>query len=117
MSKTQHLMWLRLFYSHHVLYIDENNIFEMNKQARFLRRISYWEFICKGPYTVVDHGPAPSLATVKSRLRKCKYQKYNLISFNCEHFVNYVMTGRVYSTQVQAVFSLCAATLLGELLS
>ncbi|WP_442846260.1 lecithin retinol acyltransferase family protein [Leeuwenhoekiella sp. H156] len=44
-------------------------------------------------------------------------QKYNLISFNCEHFANWVQFGKIESAQITTGFVILASALFLKLIS
>lgn len=45
---------------------------------------------------------------VKRALKKLR-EPYDLIKFNCEHYAEYVQTGKTFSSQVENVFKVVAA--------
>lgn len=56
---------------------------------------------CAGrPITQIPYGHSHSGAELVARARSKKGLRYNVMVNNCEHFVNWVLTGKGHSTQL-----------------
>src|SRR5262245_26765091 len=88
-----------------------------NQKGRGVEFVSLEEFAAGRAVKVISRvtgGPQVRREMV-TRARSLAGCAYDLVTFNCEHYANYVQTGVASSPQVQAGFAV-AAVLLGLVL-
>lgn len=112
-----HLVSSRGIYTHHGLYVGK---------SRVIHYSGFCDGLCSGPVAEVsfeefcsgqkcwrlyhqDAKYVPSEVITRARSRMSE-QDYSLSSNNCEHFVNWCITGRHDSTQVDKVVKLVTPT-------
>jgi hypothetical protein len=114
----QHLRVRRKGYYHHGLSMGNGRVIDFNNNFRNtsdgqIRITSLEEFLQGGDLEIIvhDHPKYPGYAAVQRGLERLGGSGYNLVFKNCEHFVNWCITGKAESSQVHAYSTL--AGLLG----
>lgn len=99
--KGDHLISPRLGYTHHGIYITEGYVVENSQKGTNL--VSLEEFSQgKGVYILSRPDRVFSREeTVQKALLHVGEHKYNVITYNCEHFVNLCIIGKAKSKQVK----------------
>lgn len=102
-----HLIVERTMYTHHGLYAGNGKVIE-NLLTHGIVYVSLEDFSAGAPINIRKH-PCPrfngieALHRAQSRLGE---HNYNLVTFNCEHFVNWCIEGVEVSRQVDNTLAL-----------
>jgi hypothetical protein len=91
------------FLDHYIVYLG-NNIFIGNlkdgvkivPQFELLELLQEYEPVKIRPFEGTDFERLHAIKRAKSKLN----ERYSLLTFNCEHFANWVQIGKINSTQV-----------------
>ncbi|MDO5351781.1 MAG: lecithin retinol acyltransferase family protein [Succinatimonas sp.] len=96
-----HLKSPRFGYTHHAIYIGDGYVVENTREGTNL--VSLEEFSKGHIIEVVVHKDRAfdRQESCKRALQCVGEDKYNLINYNCEHFVNWCINGKYQSTQVK----------------
>lgn len=102
-----HLVTVRSHYNHHGIYAGNNNVIHYSGKsigidAGPVEMVSLDEFCGGEQYAIVVHKKPKfksndALRRAKSRIGE---ECYSLFNNNCEHFCNWCIEGRSYSSQV-----------------
>ncbi len=105
-----HLVTKRLGYTHHGIYLGRNKVIHYSGLANGLRagpvEITSLDNFSQGKHTYVqshDKRVFCHKQTVKRARSRLTEDKYNLLTNNCEHFINWCIYGKVRSEQVSNV--------------
>jgi len=103
----------RGLYQHYGIYNNDKSVIhfspdqgkEISPENAYIRETSLAEFLKDGDLEI-DHSvrpvfPAEEIARRALRLVGTNLKKYNLLSFNCEHFAFWCATGKLKSKQVE----------------
>ena len=94
-----HIKTNRLFYTHHGIYISDNEVIEYSSSC--IRVTTLVKFRNGGNLEVVRYKKAlPNRRTIQIARNFLNTANYNLILRNCEHFATFCKTGKWYSDQV-----------------
>lgn len=122
-----HIKASRTFYTHHGIYIGNNEVIHYSgfandlKNEGVIEKVSLSEFAfgnkiewVQYPKDKILYSPTEIVARAKSKLGE---SAYDLIENNCEHFACWCITGKSISHQVKtAVVGLTAVYLTGTLI-
>lgn len=98
---------------HHALYIGQGMVVE-NHVNHGVQEITLEQFLKKGKLVRIERG-GYSVADQIQIIRRAKAlvgKQYNLLKYNCEHFVNHVLKGKAESKQID---NLVMGAILGVL--
>ena len=105
-----HLITERLGYTHHGIYLGRNKVIHYSGLAAGLRagpvEITDWDNFSQGKRTYVKQHQSRMFSrrqTIKRARSRLSEDKYNLLSNNCEHFINWCIYGKSRSEQVSKV--------------
>lgn len=120
-----HLVTERLGYTHHGIYLGNNKVIHYSGLANGLRagsvEITDLGTFSQGKRTYISHHSNRVFShrqTVKRARSRLSEDKYNLLSNNCEHFVNWCIYDKARSPQVTKVaVGVASQVLLGNLSS
>jgi hypothetical protein len=103
----------RGLYQHYGIYNNDESVIhfspdqgkEISAENAYIRETSLLEFLKDGDLEI-DHSvkpifPAEEIAHRALRMVGTNLKKYNLLSFNCEHFAFWCATGKLKSKQVE----------------
>lgn len=107
-----HLITERLGYTHHGIYLGRNKVIHYSGLANGLRagpvEITDLGTFSQGKRTYISHHSNRVFShrqTVKRARSRLSEDKYNLLSNNCEHFINWCIYGKASSPQVTRVIA------------
>lgn len=105
-----HLVTKRLGYTHHGIYLGRDKVIHYSGLANGLRagpvEITSLDHFSQGKPTYVqsyDNRVFCHKQTVKRARSRLTEDKYNLLTNNCEHFINWCIYGKARSEQVSNV--------------
>lgn len=95
-----------IFSKHHVLYVgywNNEHIIAENQINAGVRYITLQQFLNEGTLDRVEYNnfSQPSQRQIINSINKKIGSKYSLLSYNCEHFVNEILTGVSKSKQIE----------------
>ncbi|AXG71000.1 lecithin retinol acyltransferase [Kordia sp. SMS9] len=91
---------------HHVLYVgfwDNQHLIAENQLGFGVRYITLNQFLSEGQIERIEYYNynEQSQAKIINRINKKIGTKYSLLDYNCEHFVNEILTGIAESKQIK----------------
>lgn len=111
MRRGDHLVSVRCGYTHHGIYIGAGEVIHYSgfgdSVSGPICRVSLEKFSGGMPTVVTPHPLAvhDAEARIARGYTRLGENSYNLVTNNCEHFVNWCIYGTTSSKQVQSVFS------------
>lgn len=108
-----HLVTSRFLYSHHGVYIGDNQVIHYAGLANGFKfdkvcQVSLEEFCNNQPTHILLHqNPLPSNEIIERAKSRLGENSYHLLTNNCEHFATWCVTGSASSAQVGNITSLC----------
>lgn len=104
-----------LFYYHMCTYYGNGLVFQ-NHRLTGPKIVRLEEFAQDRKIIQLDEG-VEDIYEYQSRVREsvAKARRYHLLTYNCEHAVNYVREGKLYSTQINAIVGIASALILTSL--
>lgn len=101
-SKGDHLVTnidITGFTEHHGLYIGKGQVIHLTEEDRKVVQTCLYSFSNGNDIRVKQHAPNPDRAINRAK-NKLGKRGYNLVSNNCEHFVNHCIKGKQTSNQI-----------------
>ncbi|MCG3858848.1 lecithin retinol acyltransferase family protein [Psychrobacter sp. Ps2] len=116
-----HLVTERLGYTHHGIYLGRNKVIHYSGLANGLRagpvEVTSLNNFSQGKRTYVQSHQSRVFChkqTIKRARSRLTEDKYNLLTNNCEHFINWCIYGKARSEQVShAAIYLVTRSMLG----
>lgn len=110
-----HLKSPRTAYTHHAIYVGDSQVVEKTRQG--VRLVSLDEFCEGNPIEVVPHHDRAFSRDISVRraLSRLDEREYNLLNDNCEHFVNWCISGEERSEQVLKTVTTAAGIAAGAI--
>ena len=105
---------------HHVIYMgyfQEGHLVAENQERYGVRYIPLNQFLEEGTLTKVEYNHFDENVQVNiiDRVNQRIGKAYDLLNYNCEHFVNDVLKGVAESKQIKAAFAIGVGIALGTL--
>jgi hypothetical protein len=100
-----------IFSTHHVLYMgfwNGQHLVAENQSGYGVRYITLSHFLSEGKLEEVQYNNFPESTQIEliRRVNSKIGTPYDLLTYNCEHFVNQMLTGIAESKQIQNTISL-----------
>jgi hypothetical protein len=86
-----------------------------NNRHTGVRQVPISKFAGRHTAYLACRAPAAQARGILARAQACLGRRFSLLRFNCEHMVNYAVTGRAYSQRL--VLSVTVAVLLAGILA
>ena len=101
-AEGDHLAVPRVGYTHHAVYVGDGYVVQNTREGVDL--VTLEEFSRGRPVEVIPHEDRAfsRSETVMRALSRVGQKEYSLLSFNCEHFVSWCISGEYRSPQVRS---------------